>query len=99
MILIFYFSHSRLVEHIHRLCLRIFKNLSELLFEHGTPLAELIVEELLEYLIRIHHGLLALVFAYIAPTRFNAGYGTCIDGVNIGLGQVEQHLTVKWPVV
>ena len=71
----------------------------ELTFEHGAAFAEVVVELLFEDLVGVHHGLLALILADIAPTGFNGGHCTRVDRVHVRLCQVIQHLTVEWLVV
>ena len=89
------FTDSSLVEHLHGLGLGLLEDLLELHLEHGAPVAELVVEQLLEHLVRVHHRLVALVFADVAPARFDRWHSASIDGVHVRLGQVEEHLAVE----
>lgn len=96
---VFYLTNRRLVEHNHRLLLGLLEDLPELLLKHGAPLTELVVEEFLEDLIGVHHRLLTLVLADVAPAGLDARDSARINRVNVGFGKVEEHLTIQWPVV
>ena len=89
------FTDCSLVEHLHGLGLGLLEDLLELHLEHGAPVAELVVEQLLEHLVSVHHRLVALVFANVAPAGFDRWHSASIDGVHVRLGQVEKHLTVE----
>ena len=84
-----------LVELVHGLSLGILVDLLELTLEHRAPLRELIVEELLKYLVGILHGLLTLILADVAPRGLNRGDGTCVDRVDVRFGKVVKHLAVE----
>ena len=65
------------------------------MLNHGTLFLKPVIEFVLKYLVCIHYGLLALVFANIAPTWFDGGHSSRIDWVNIRLCQIEEHLAIQ----
>ena len=92
---IFDLADGGLVELVHGLSLGILVDLLELTLEHRAPLRELIVKELLKYLVGILHGLLTLILADVGPRGFDRGDGTCVDRVDVRFGKVVQHLAVE----
>ena len=97
--LVFHLADGRLIELAHGLALGFFVDLLQFALEHRATLRKLIVEEFLEDLVGILHGLLALVLADVAPTGLNARHGARIDRVNVAFRQVVEHLAVQWLAV
>ncbi len=93
--LVFDFTDGCLVELCHGAVLSLFVDLFQLTFQHGATLRKLVIEELLEDLVGILHGFLALILANVAPRGLDAGDGARIDGVHVRLGQIVQHFTVQ----
>ena len=97
--LISHLANCSPVKELHGLRLGFLKNLSEIGLNHRATLCVFIVEELFKDLLRVHHGLLAFIFADIAPRRFDRGDSASVDGVNIRLGEVVEHFSVEWSIV
>ena len=96
---VFHLADRGLIKESHGLRLGFLKDLPEIGLNHGTALRVFIVEEFLKDLLRVHHGLLALILANIAPRRFDRGNGARIDGVHVRLGEVVEHFSVERSVV
>ena len=92
-------ANSCLVELCHGLLLGLLVDLFEFAFEHRAPFAEVIVKELFENLICVHHGFLALILADVAPTGFNRWHGARVNRINVRFGQVVEHFTVQRLVI
>ena len=96
---VLYLANSCLIELRHGLLLGLLVDLFEFAFEHRASLAEVIVKELFENLICVHHGFLALILADVAPTGLNRWHGARINRINVRFGQIVKHLTVQWLVI
>jgi len=83
------------VEGNHCLLLSLFENLLQFCFEHWALVRELVIEKLLEDLVRVLCSFLTLILADVAPRWLNRWYGASVDGVDIRFSQVIEHLSVK----
>ena len=96
---VFDLANGCFIELFHGELLGLLVDLLELTLQHGASLTEVVIELLFEDLVSVHHCLLALVLADVAPARFNRGYSTRIDRIHIALGQVVKHLSIEWLVI
>lgn len=89
-------SHGNLAEFLHSSSLGLLVDFSEFVIEDRRTKFISFLEGFFKFIVGVVLGLQAFVLADVAPSCFNVGDGSLVDGINVGGSQVEKHFTIEF---